>query len=102
MDIDGAIQSKTLKFRELVYSVETGEAEMIGVDFVARGGGNAAAVEEQETAGSKTGLSKSQEEPKVKKGKGKQKAKEDVIDESKVFTAEDEEGTPGSKPLHRH
>jgi len=34
-----------LKFKELPYSVETGEAEMICVDFVARGGGNAAAVD---------------------------------------------------------
>jgi COP9 signalosome complex subunit 6 len=34
-----------LKFRELPYSVETGEAEMISVDFVARGGGNATAVD---------------------------------------------------------
>ena len=34
-----------LKFKELPYSVETGEAEMIGVDFVARGGGNATAVD---------------------------------------------------------
>ncbi|KAL2065522.1 hypothetical protein VTL71DRAFT_3192 [Oculimacula yallundae] len=36
-----------LKFKELQYSVETGEAEMISVDFVARGGGNATAVETQ-------------------------------------------------------
>ncbi|KAH9887835.1 hypothetical protein F4778DRAFT_756371 [Xylariomycetidae sp. FL2044] len=34
-----------LKFRELPYSVETGEAEMISMDFVARGAGNATAVE---------------------------------------------------------
>ncbi|KAI1430640.1 COP9 signalosome-like protein subunit 6 [Xylaria sp. CBS 124048] len=34
-----------LRFRELPYSVETGEAEMISVDFVARGAGNATAVE---------------------------------------------------------
>ena len=34
-----------LRFRELPYSIETGEAEMISVDFVARGGGNATAVE---------------------------------------------------------
>ncbi|KAI0587852.1 cop9 signalosome subunit 6 protein [Pyrenophora tritici-repentis] len=45
MDIDGAVQAKSTKFRELVYSIETGEAEMIAVDFVARGGGNATAVE---------------------------------------------------------
>lgn len=35
----------TLKFRELPYTIDTGEAEMIGVDFVARGGGNATAPE---------------------------------------------------------
>ncbi|KAI2626183.1 signalosome subunit [Xylaria nigripes] len=34
-----------LKFRDLPYSVETGEAEMISMDFVARGAGNATAVE---------------------------------------------------------
>ncbi|KAF2966348.1 hypothetical protein GQX73_g7227 [Xylaria multiplex] len=34
-----------LRFRELPYSVETGEAEMISMDFVARGAGNATAVE---------------------------------------------------------
>jgi len=34
-----------IKFRELPYSVETGEAEMISMDFVARGGANAAAAE---------------------------------------------------------
>jgi COP9 signalosome complex subunit 6 len=36
-----------LKFRELPYSVETSDAEMISMDFVARGGGNATAVEAQ-------------------------------------------------------
>ncbi|KAI3331561.1 COP9 signalosome-like protein subunit 6 [Xylariaceae sp. AK1471] len=34
-----------LRFHELQYSVETGEAEMISMDFVARGAGNATAVE---------------------------------------------------------
>lgn len=32
-----------IRFRELPYAIETGEAEMIGVDFVARGSGNATA-----------------------------------------------------------
>ncbi|KAI1210821.1 uncharacterized protein F4807DRAFT_420535 [Annulohypoxylon truncatum] len=36
-----------LKFRELPYSVETGEAEMISMDFVARGAGNATVVEKK-------------------------------------------------------
>ena len=37
-----------LKFREIPYSVETGEAEMISMDFVARGGGNATAEDPSE------------------------------------------------------
>ncbi|KAI1397135.1 hypothetical protein F4819DRAFT_499706 [Hypoxylon fuscum] len=37
-----------LKFTELPYSVETGEAEMISMDFVARGAGNATVVEPRE------------------------------------------------------
>ena len=37
-----------LRFRELPYSVETGEAEMISMDFVARGAGNATIVEPRE------------------------------------------------------
>ncbi|KAI1003858.1 hypothetical protein K3495_g4350 [Podosphaera aphanis] len=38
----------SLKFKELAYTVETGDAEMISIDFVARGGGNATAVESSE------------------------------------------------------
>lgn len=37
-----------LKFRELPYSVETGEAEMISMDFVARGAGNATVIQARE------------------------------------------------------
>ncbi|PGH23447.1 hypothetical protein AJ80_02557 [Polytolypa hystricis UAMH7299] len=44
MQIDGQQPNLALRFRELPYSVETGEAEMISVDFVARGGGNATAI----------------------------------------------------------
>lgn len=87
MDIDGAVQNKTLKFRELVYTVETGEAEMIAVDFVASGGGNATAVEGSSTTSSEANASKTEE----KSSKGKLKEKEDSIDESAVLTAEDEE-----------
>ncbi|PWY85789.1 hypothetical protein BO94DRAFT_624918 [Aspergillus sclerotioniger CBS 115572] len=42
MQIDGEEQSLTIRFRELPYSVETGEAEMIGIDTVARTARNAA------------------------------------------------------------
>jgi COP9 signalosome complex subunit 6 len=84
-----------LKFKELPYSVETGEAEMIGVDFVARGGGNATAVD---------GTSKkaAAQAPAVEdvKGKGKprasKKSEEEEADAVKtadqnVLSREDEE-----------
>ncbi|KAL9066727.1 MAG: hypothetical protein Q9157_007053 [Trypethelium eluteriae] len=53
-----------LKFRELDYSMDTGEAEMIGMDFVARGAGNATAV-------SSTAQAKPAAVADVGKGKGK-------------------------------
>ncbi|KAJ4355741.1 uncharacterized protein N0V89_003761 [Didymosphaeria variabile] len=91
MDVDGAVQNKTLKFRELVYTVETGEAEMIAVDFVARGGGNATAVEGSSTASKGKAPGGAEEKEKKGKGKGKEAPKEESIDESAVLTVEDEE-----------
>ncbi|KAG4439629.1 hypothetical protein IFR05_004878 [Cadophora sp. M221] len=63
-----------LKFKELPYSVETGEAEMISVDFVAQGGGNATAVE---STSKKPSQGKS--EP-ADKGKGKTRAAKTIED----------------------
>lgn len=99
MDIDGAVQAKSTKFKELVYSIETGEAEMISVDFVARGGGNATAVEGSvEAAVPKAESSKTDEAAGKRLTRGKQKEKEKEkeskdapIDESLVMTAEDDE-----------
>lgn len=45
MEVEGHDGVLELRFREVPYFVETGEAEMISVDFVARGGGNATAVD---------------------------------------------------------
>ncbi|KAF6838147.1 COP9 signalosome subunit 6 [Colletotrichum musicola] len=42
---DGESNALRLRFRELPYTVETGEAEMISMDHVARGAGNATAIE---------------------------------------------------------
>ncbi|KAF3935058.1 hypothetical protein ABW20_dc0107623 [Dactylellina cionopaga] len=65
-----------MKFTELSYTVETGEAEMIGVDQVAKGGLNAG----DETGGSSAAAAKddkaasshtTKEEKKDSKGKGK-------------------------------
>lgn len=98
MDIDGAVQAKSTKFRELVYSIETGEAEMISVDFVARGGGNATAVEgTADVAGAKSESSKTDEGTGKRNTRGKQKEKEKEetdapIDESVILTPDDDEG----------
>jgi len=93
MDIDGATHNKSLKFRELVYTVETAEAEMIAVDFVARGGGNATAVEGSSVPAPNEEPSKMEDDKgkKALKPKGKEKPKEDAIDESSVLSAEDDE-----------
>lgn len=79
-----------MRFRELSFEVETGDAEMIGVDFVAKGGGNATAVQGVQTA-----------EPSAKdkkgKGKGKSEAKDDKDDAesdgaaTNVLSREDDE-----------
>jgi COP9 signalosome complex subunit 6 len=45
MQVDGEEQPLNIRFRELPYTVETGEAEMIGIDTVARTARNAAAIE---------------------------------------------------------
>jgi COP9 signalosome complex subunit 6 len=44
MEIDGQ-EAGSLRFRELRYSVETGEAEMIGVNTIVQSSGTAAAAE---------------------------------------------------------
>lgn len=66
-----------LRFRELPYSVETGEAEMISMDFVARGAGNATVVQPRDSKNA--AAYKAEVDPK-----GKQPATED--------TNEDEQG----------
>lgn len=38
MQVDDEEQSLNIRFRELPYSVETGETEMIGIDTVSRSG----------------------------------------------------------------
>jgi COP9 signalosome complex subunit 6 len=103
MDIDGAVQAKSTKFKELVYTIETGEAEMISVDFVARGGGNATAVEGT-VAAAKPAQAKVDEVLSKRNTRGKQKEKEKEkekdapIDESLVMTSEDDERRSKKRP----
>ena len=54
MDVEIEAGQMTLRFRELPYTIDTGEAEMISVDFVARGGGNATAVDGTVKPGAKS------------------------------------------------
>lgn len=79
-----------VRFRELQFEVETGDAEMIGVDFVAKGGGNATAVRKAETTQAAGSSSKD------KKGKGKGKVKDEESDSAAtssghVLSSEEEE-----------
>lgn len=91
---EGALE---LRFRELPYSIETGEAEMISVDFVARGGGNATAVDgtvktEKKSQASQTAVGQVDE-------KGAATGKESkALDDSNLLSAEDEERTRSSIP----
>ena len=82
------------KFRELRFEVETGEAEMISVDYVATGAGNATAVAPSDTSATGGAESSKGADAKQTKGKGKAKAKEEETngtDEASVLSAEDEE-----------
>ncbi|CAK1364814.1 uncharacterized protein RHO25_009687 [Cercospora beticola] len=81
-----------VKFRELAYDVETGDAERIGVDFVAKGGGTATAVAKAGGADAAAGASKDAKA----KGKGKAKAKDDEAETNgtattSVLSPEDDE-----------
>ena len=92
MHVDGEEGPLNLRFRELPYSVETGEAEMISVDFVAKGLGNATAVD----ATTKKSAKGQASQAPVGNGKGKEpEAKKEVnlVDDSSMLSAEDEERT---------
>ncbi|PCG92381.1 JAB1/Mov34/MPN/PAD-1 [Penicillium occitanis (nom. inval.)] len=73
-------QALHIRFRELPYSIETGEAEMISVDFVARGAGNAMAIEETSKPAPKARVTKASVAEESKK-----------VDESVLLSPENEE-----------
>lgn len=64
MQIDGE-DTSGIRFRPVPYTIETDETEMIAVDYVAKGGGNAAAVD----ADTDTGLPAQAKEQIDRKGK---------------------------------
>lgn len=67
MQIDGE-DSSGIRFRSIPYTIETDETEMIAVDYVARGGGNAALTTGIDTG---TALSPAATESADRKGKGR-------------------------------
>ena len=93
MDVDGQEIQLDLKFRELPYSVETGEAEMIGVDFVAKGGGNATGLDGTAKKGSKDQASQKPIGQVDVKGKAAQQDNKDIkaVEDSSILSPEDEE-----------
>ncbi|KAL8627232.1 hypothetical protein Q9189_007053 [Teloschistes chrysophthalmus] len=98
MDVDGQEAPLDLKFRELTYSIETGEAEMIGVDFVARGGGNATNVD---TSTKQKGKGQASQAP-VTEGDSKlansqQEAK--AMNDASLLSPEDDERKSAKKQL---
>ena len=70
MQVDGE-ESSDLKFRQLSYTVETDEAEMIAIDYVAKGAGSAAAVAEPTPQASTTAAA---QQPDTEDKKGKKRA----------------------------
>jgi COP9 signalosome complex subunit 6 len=79
-----------LKFKELPYSVETGEAEMISVDFVARGGGNATAVDGTVKSTLEKGEAVSKGKTRASK-KEEKEAETSKTDDQHILSREDEE-----------
>jgi len=94
MEVDGQEKDAPLemRFKELPYGVETGEAEMIGVDCVARGGGNATAVDGTVKKESKGQASQTVVGKINGKGAAPEK-EEEAVDDSALLSAEDEERT---------
>ena len=95
MQSGGEGPSLVLRFRELPYTIETGDAEMIGVDFVAKGGANAAALPNNASKGT------NDTPPQQTKTKGKGKAKASDADgqpngiavQEQVYLSPEEEET---------
>lgn len=89
MEVEGHDGALELRFREVPYFVETGEAEMISVDFVARGGGNATAVDTSTKKGAKSQASQGPASD-ILRDLGQPKEAKAVPDTS-ILSPEDEE-----------
>ena len=84
-----AEQQMDIKFAAIPYEVVTGEAEMIAMDFVAKGSGNATAVAPSNDTSSTSPTTK---------GKGKSKEKEDPKPTNPLNPQEEESKSPPPSP----
>lgn len=84
-----AASQTNIRFRELPYSVETGEAEMISMDFVARGGANA-------TASSTTDSQQQGPGDEQKKKQVPSQASADVKGKRRAVAKDEEDGDEAS------
>ena len=89
MEGEGQEGQLELKFRELPYTVETGEAEMIGVDYVARNPGNATAIDSAARDTSRNQASQTPVGTLDPKKVGKAEAK--AVDDPSLLSPEDDE-----------
>lgn len=94
MEGEGQEGQLELKFRELPYTVETGEAEMIGVDYVARNPGNATAIDSAAKDTNKNQASQTIVGTLDPKKVGKAEAK--AVEDPSVLSPEDDECKPCS------
>jgi COP9 signalosome complex subunit 6 len=89
MQLDGEEQGIHIRFRALPYSIETSDAEMISVDFVARGGGNAMAIKAPSES---TKINPEDADAANKKRKVKKNMRDEKEDEeSAALSPEDED-----------
>ncbi|KAL8895327.1 MAG: hypothetical protein Q9192_003704 [Flavoplaca navasiana] len=90
MEADGQQAPLNLKFQELPCNVETGQAEMISVDFVARGGGNAANVDSPTKS---KGNGQASQAPVTDKASKEASSQQDAkaLNDSSLLSPEDEE-----------
>ena len=82
----------SLRFRELPYTIETGEAEMIAVDFVARGGANATAIRDADPTAPASQPTSATSPHDISQSKGKTRAKN--TDTSTALDGPADDNTP--------
>ena len=87
-DTEDSLQD--IKFREVPYSIETGEAEMISVDFVAKGGGSAATAAKSSEKDSSLRIEAEKTKGKSGSGKSEQTEVNGVVPDSVLSTEEED------------